>query len=85
MINIDHVRVSFRNYRGTPESARRVARLTMERLDQLSAADARFRQTSRTVDRVVCEPTSISAGLAGEEAIAESAAARAWQTILGQV
>lgn len=85
MINIDHVRVSFRNYRGSAESAQRVARLTMERLDQLSATDIGFRQTSRTLDHVVCAPTSISAEMAGEEAIAESVAARAWRTIMGHV
>jgi hypothetical protein len=85
MINIDHARVSFRNYRGTRESAQRVATLTMERLERLTAADERVRGVSRTVDRAVCGPVRIAANITGEEGIAELAAARAWETIIGHI
>jgi hypothetical protein len=85
MINIDQVRVSFRNFRGSQESAHRVAKLTMERLEQLSAEDSRFRGASRVVDRAICEPVRFSTPAANEDTIAEFAAARAWQTILGHI
>lgn len=85
MINIDHVRMSFRNYRGTRESAQRVASLTMERLERLTAVDERVRGISRTVDRAVCGPVRITAAMTGEDAIAEFAAAQAWETIRGHI
>jgi hypothetical protein len=85
MINIDHVRMSFRNYRGTRGSAQRVATLTMERLERLTAADERVRGAARTVDRAVCAPVRIAAAVRGEEAIADLAAAQAWETIRGHL
>jgi hypothetical protein len=83
MINIDHVRVSFRNYRGTPESAQRIAKLTMERLSDL-VAETKIKHTSRVVDRIACEPR-VSSQLNGDEAMAEFLAGHAWQTILGHI
>jgi hypothetical protein len=85
MINIDQVRVSFKNYPGTQDSAHRVARLTMERLEQMSAEGSFDRGTHRIVDRVVCDPLRISTPAANEVEIAEFAAAKAWQTILGRI
>jgi hypothetical protein len=85
MINIDQVRVSFKNYRGTEESACRMAKRTVERLEQMSAEDVRIRGVFRIVDRAICEPLRIAGPFANEDAIAESAAARAWQTILGHL
>lgn len=85
MINVDHVRVSFQNYRGTQESAKRVARLAMERLEQMSSVHQRPWSSSRTVERAVSGAVRIQASMSGEEEIAELVAVRAWQTILGHM
>lgn len=82
MIRIDHVRMSFRNYKGSEASARRVATLTMERLEQMAAAEHHLQHASRIVDRAECEPVRVARLSGDEQAISESTAGQVLRTIL---
>jgi len=81
MIRLNKVRMSFRNYRGSPRSAERVARQAMEHLERMSGGDARPRWKSRTLDRIECGPLRISPGGASDEALAHMVASHAWRSI----
>jgi len=82
MIKIEHVRISLRGHRGNQASARRIATLTMEHLEQLAAEDVRFRDTLRILDRAECGPVLVPPTVSGEDMVAKLAAEQTWRTIL---
>lgn len=81
MIRLNKVRMSFRNYRGSPQSAERVARQAMEHLEQMAGRDIAGRRKSRTLERAECEPLRIAHASATDETLARMVAERAWQSI----
>ncbi len=82
MIKVEHVRVSLRGHKGNQASARRIATLAMEHLEQLATEDVRFRDTSRILDRAECGPILVPPTVSGEDTIAKLAAEQTWRAIL---
>lgn len=80
-MRVNQVRVSFRNYRGSPRAAQNVAAMAMENLARMAAQPGIGRNNPATLHAHHAGQVGIPPGGASDGALAHAIARQLWQSL----